>query len=345
MSKQIDNNQAMTRYLLGSLPEAEAERLDELSITDDKFADALKAAEKDLIDAYVQGELTGAELEQFKSHYLASPTRREKVKFAQAFQVFAGKELDAQTAAARAETPAQAAKERKVSGWFSALNIFTTPRLALQWRAALAVLVLLIAGSWLVLENKRLRQQVSHTEARRDALVEREKELQQELEGQRTAKATTEQELARVSEERARLEEELKKEQQRVSEQPRTARQEQPSSPGGGIASFILTPQMRGAGQIQTITIPAQTDHVAMQLRLEPNEYPAYRVALLEQSGNQTLWRSGTLRATTAGDSKTLSANFPASLLKSGVYTLRVNGIAANGATEIISDYPFRVVR
>ena len=36
-------------------------------ITDDEFSDALIVAETDLIDAYVQGELSGSALEQFKS--------------------------------------------------------------------------------------------------------------------------------------------------------------------------------------------------------------------------------------------------------------------------------------
>ena len=342
MSKQIDNNEAITQYLLGSLPAAETEAFDELSLTDDEFADALRAAEKDLVDAYVQGELTGPALEQFKSYYLASPIRREKVEFAQGFQVFTEKELASQAAGDQTETPAK----RKGAGWFSALGVFTTPRLALQWGTAFALLALLVAGSWLVFENKRLRQQISHTESRRDALVEREKELQQELEGQRTARATTEQELARVREERARLEQELTKEQQRVVEQQRTARQQQPSGPpgGGSIASFILTPQMRGAGQIQTISIPAEADYVAMQLQLEPNDYAAYRVALLNQSGNQTLWRSGTLKARTAGVSKTLDVSFRASLLKPQAYVLRVNGIKTTGESEILSDYAFKIV-
>ena len=340
MSKQIDNNEAITQYLLGSLPEAETEAFDELSLTNDEFADALRAAEKDLVDAYVQGELTGAALEQFKSYYLASPLRREKVEFAQAFQDFAEKESGAQAAEAQAK--------RKGAGWFSTLGVFTSPRPALQWGTAFAVLALLIAGSWLVFENKRLRQQVSQTESRRDALVEREEELQKQLEGERTSRATTEQEMARVREERVRLEEELKKEQQRVVEQQqRTARQQQqPSSPGGGsVASFILTPQMRSAGQIQTISIPAETDYVTMQLQLEPNDYAAYRVALLNQSGNQTLWRSGTLRARTAGVSKTLDVSFRASLLKPQAYVLRVNGIKTTGESEIISDYSFKVMK
>ena len=84
MNKERYNNQIINEYLLGSLPEAEIEALDELSFTDDEFADALRVAEKDLVDAYVQGELGGVELEQFESSYMASPRRLEKVKFAQA---------------------------------------------------------------------------------------------------------------------------------------------------------------------------------------------------------------------------------------------------------------------
>ena len=59
MTKQTYNQQTISEYLLGSLPEAEAERLDQLSFTDDEFSAVLEAAEKDLVDAYVQGELRG----------------------------------------------------------------------------------------------------------------------------------------------------------------------------------------------------------------------------------------------------------------------------------------------
>lgn len=91
MNEKTYNNQVITAYLLGSLPEAETERFDELSFTDDRFADDLKTTENDLIDAYVQGELKNPMLEKFESYYLVSPVRREKVKFAQTFQIFAEK--------------------------------------------------------------------------------------------------------------------------------------------------------------------------------------------------------------------------------------------------------------
>lgn len=294
MSKQLYTNQTITEYLLGSLGETETERFDELSITSDEFAEALNATEKELVDAYVQGALTGAELERFKFHYLASPMRREKVYFAQAFQVLAER-----NPLAPGEDGAKPSKKRKTSGWFSELSVFTDRHLALQWGFAAMALAFLIAGGWLAFENVRLRQQVSQAETRRDALGQREQELQKELVGQRSASAKAEQELAQVTEERRRLEEEIKTEgsdRQVVDQQRATKQQQAPASSRVSIASFVLVPQMRDAGQIQTLSIPADKNFVEMRLDLEPGDHATYRVALLNQSNNQALWRSGKLR-------------------------------------------------
>lgn len=347
MTKQTYDDQVITQYLLGSLPEAETERLDELSFTDDEFAAVLQSAEKDLVDAYTRGELSGPTLEKFNSYYLSLPRKRERVRFAQAFQVFAEKKVTAQAAEMRKESAVSSESGQTPSRQRSVLSFFKVPRLAWQWGFAIAALALLITGSWLVFENKRLRQQVSQTAARRDELGRREQELQRELEGQRVASVQAEQELARIRGERERLEQELKQEEQRrIAEQQRATGQRQPSSPGGvSIASFILAPQMRGVGQLPEVSLPAKTDYVEMQLQLEPNDYPAYQVSLLDQSGNQTLWRSNKLKARAAGDGKALSVSFRAGLLRPQAYVLRVSGVSASGASEILSDYPFKVVK
>ena len=354
MSKQTYSNQIITQYLLGSLPEAEAERLDELSFTDDEFAEALESAEKDLVDAYAHGELTGAALERFKSYYLASPRRREKAQFAHALRVFA--EHGAQrvhATKADAVTLDESATKRKSSGFLSALSVLFVPRPALQWGISVIALVLLITGGWLAIENMRLRQQISHTQTTHDASGRRERELQRELQKelaeQRSSAAKTEQELAQAREERERLTQELKeqeaREQQLAIKRRRDHEQRQLSSGGASIASFILTPQMRGLGQISVVSIPANIDYVAMRLQLEPNDYPAYRVALLDHINNQTLWRSNKLRAQVTGESIALRVSFRANLLKPQVYMLRVSGVSTNGASEIAGDYPFRVVK
>ncbi len=340
MSNQTYNNQALTEYLLGSLPEVETERFDELSITNDEFAETLKAAEKDLVDAYVQGDLAGTALVQFKSYYLASPLRRERVEFAQAFQTLAEKNLAAQAAELPGSNPAGPETKGNGFGWFSAGTVLTVPRLAWQWGFAAAVLAFLFAGGWLALENVRLRHQMTQTQTRREAFGQREQELQRELESSRSNNAKTEQELARVTEERRRLEEDLRKEQDRR----RVDEKQQPSRPSEGLmVSFTLAPQMRSIGQVPTVSIPAITDYVAMHLDMESNDYPAYRVGLLDPSNNQVLWRSGKIKA--SGNRKALSVRFRAGLLKPQTYLLQVSGVPASGRSEVIGDYPFRVVR
>jgi predicted ribosome quality control (RQC) complex YloA/Tae2 family protein len=359
MNKVTYNNETMTAYLLGTLPEAEAEHFDELSFTDDEFADELQAAEKDLVDAYVHGELADATLERFKTFYLASPIRREKVKFAQTFQEFATKNM-AETH--EVVSPVIESKpKRTLAGLIS--NIFTIKRpLLLQWSLALAALALMILGGWLWSENSRLRFQMNDAQARRDAILQREsqleqreKELQNEIANQRTANSETEKELAEVRQEREKLEQELKKqleqrplEQPRQNEEQRAQKQTPPSSSPNRssiIASFILTPQLRGNNQLQNISIPAKTDSVAIQLELESNDYKSYRVVLQNQSNSQILWRSGKLNPKNKSGNKSLDIRFPAGLLKSQIYSLQVSGITADGTAEIISDYSFKVVR
>jgi anti-sigma-K factor RskA len=82
--QQRFDDQVLTRYFLGTLPEAETQRVEELSIADDSFALRLDAVENDLVDAYAREELSPENLPQFKKSYLSSPQATEKVQFAQA---------------------------------------------------------------------------------------------------------------------------------------------------------------------------------------------------------------------------------------------------------------------
>ncbi len=285
MSKRIYTNHDLNQYLLGVLPEANAESLDELSVADEEFVDALNAVEKDLVDAYVQGDLAEPELERFKSYYLASPLRREKVIFAQAFKVMTDRSA---VAPVEVEAAAKSPTRRTAFGWFSALNVVVAEHRVLQWGFVAVALVLMIGAGWLVFDNIRLRHQVTQTQVSRDELLRREMELQNQIKGQHSYSSATEQELARLRDEQKRLEQELAKQREHQD----IGEQHQPSLAGLSVASFVLAPQLRDAGQIQSISVPAKTDLIEMQLRLEPNDYSLFSASLLDLSRNQTLWRS-----------------------------------------------------
>ncbi len=89
LGKQTYDDQVLLRYLLGLLTAEETEHLDELSIADDEFALRLNVVENELVDAYVSNDLSGQNLEQFKTFYLSTVERRQRVAFAEALRVFA----------------------------------------------------------------------------------------------------------------------------------------------------------------------------------------------------------------------------------------------------------------
>ena len=333
MSEATYNDQAIVEYLLGSLPAGEAEAYDELSIANHEFATALNAREQDLVDAYVRHELSGSVLERFESHYLASSLRREKLEFAQALQGWVEK-------SDKVQTPAVERTERTEKGQTasssSAFRFFFAQRPALQWGTAFAVLALLLFSGWFVFDNAGLRRQASEAQARRDDLLQHEQQLQRELDGQRAGNVATEQELASLRAERERLEQELKKAQQGSAG----------STPGEqSVVSLVLAPPLRGAGQIRTVSILPETKLVAVALQLEAADYRAYRVALIDPYTRRNLWHSGDLKALPKGERHSVAVSFPATLLKSQNYILRVSGVQAADESEIISDYPFKAVK
>src|SRR3954467_12293865 len=73
----------LVRYLLGNLTEEEQVQVEDRAFADRDYMAALDAAEADLIDAYVSGELAQADRRAFELRFLTSPERRRKIEFAQ----------------------------------------------------------------------------------------------------------------------------------------------------------------------------------------------------------------------------------------------------------------------
>lgn len=164
----------LVRYLLGLLPDNDAERLDEQSIADDEMAARLRSVENDLVDAYVSGTLQGEFLERFESFYLASPRRRDKVKFARQF-------LNAVDRVPKIET---------------AKPVTPSPRRRLVWLASAAMLFLACGG--LLLQDVRLRRVLLDAKHDGAVLDSRARALDAQLGEQRAANDTMKKELDRV---------------------------------------------------------------------------------------------------------------------------------------------------
>jgi hypothetical protein len=218
----------MIQYLLSSLPSEETERFDELCFIDDEFSARLSVVENDLVDRYVNGGLSGENLERFNSYYLASPIRRRKIQTAQAFQTLAGRRAATGQLALAPSSSQTAAASKKLFPRLTFLPwFFSYSRMLLTAAAVMA----LVGVGWTVVELSRLRRQVDQAQTRDIALERREKELQELLQG---ASSATEKELERLRKEKDLVERQLAMERQ-------IAQSQSPGLPVGlGIISFKL---------------------------------------------------------------------------------------------------------
>jgi len=302
---QGTDDRLLIEYLLGALPEKETERFDELSITDEQFAWRLNAAENDLVDAYVRGELSGADLNRFKTTYLSSPKRRHKVEFAEGLLAF-----EHRTAGLAVEKKAQGSIPQSVERlpfWRAILN----PRLVYQWGLAVASLALLVAGGFLLRANLGLRKQVTEAQGQAAKLTQRVAEMERQVDRERAAKQDPRQTEANVDQ--------LK------------------------IVSLLLPPPTRGPSAIETVSLHPGNDLVVLVLTLDSDDFPGYQVKLKDSSANQVLWQSTKLAASGQGR-KVVSVGLPARILNQKNYSAQLTGIKGDGSSEIIGDYPFRVL-
>lgn len=332
MNERKYNNQTLTAYLLGSLSELDVELFDELSVTDTAFVDDLKLVENDLIDSYICGELASDAQKRFEAHYLQSPLRREKVDFARTFQTFAER-----NSSSREISEVTLSRDQKPARFFSVFNIFANP--VLRWGFVGAALIL-IAGSFFWILSHQNNHPQNDLEAKRELPVQNQP-IQQAA--PQNSNSAVENEIAKTASPEIKPEE--KKETLPKARTPsEKAEVKSLPAPAKMSIAFFLMPSLRDAGQIQSLAVPKQASDVKMQLQLEADDYPEYRVALVDQMTNKSLWVSGKIRAASKGTNKILNMSFPANLLKSQIYSLNVTGISADSSSEIISNYPFRAV-
>jgi ChrR Cupin-like domain len=87
MLPEGDNERLLVKYLLGDATEDEQILVEDRALADTRYRAELEAAEADLIDAYVRGELARSERHAFELRFLMSPHRRSKVEFARALAI------------------------------------------------------------------------------------------------------------------------------------------------------------------------------------------------------------------------------------------------------------------
>src|ERR1044071_7369969 len=88
MARSSIEEERVVRYLLGLMSDEEAARMEEVYLANDELNDDLQAAERELIDRYVEGSLSKTERDQFENFFLCSPGRQERLRFARTLRAY-----------------------------------------------------------------------------------------------------------------------------------------------------------------------------------------------------------------------------------------------------------------
>jgi hypothetical protein len=291
-------------YLLGGLRVEERRQIEERYFDDDAFFQEMLIIEEELIDSYVNHELSAEEAEQFEKHYLTTPERYAQVEFASVLTATLSRlNRHSPPDEAHAPTPGSA-------GLFAALRAHFRPW---RWRfiTALAVVVLLLLGTislWLRSQARRLEQ-------------ERALLLQQR------------QETDRLNE---RLERDLKRLEQarnRVESLPL------PASGSTKIAIGTLLPMLTRSEETgQIITISPQITLLLLQVPVESAAKKTYQVVLTQDTIE--VLRLNHLPPQSGRGGNIIEIPLTAAMLNGRLYVLTVKPDDSEDAPDI---YPFEL--
>ncbi|MFY9823108.1 MAG: hypothetical protein WAM82_17125 [Thermoanaerobaculia bacterium] len=131
MTPDPQDDELLRSYLLGKLPEDDADKLERRLLADDDLFDLAEAVELDLLAAVDQGALPTADRELILSQLAASPRGRERLALARSLNDLAVEE----------------ARGSNVLAFFRRVAVSRQP--AIRWMALAASLVLVAGLSWL----------------------------------------------------------------------------------------------------------------------------------------------------------------------------------------------------
>jgi hypothetical protein len=309
-------------YLLGTASTELTERFDELSITSDEFSEALAAAESDLVDSYVNGELPTAERSRFEQHYLRSRSASSKLSFAKTFREFGSRQT-------RDVQPSFEIERRSTADDF-----FVSFIRYLRWGFAVAAAALVLFVVWMYFGSSRIGDELSRNLNSQIGTPLPVNTANASKEGKQPEIAqTTNEALANESI------------QSNINVIPKNSKPTPTDqSTIGRVFAFALSPPLRSSNSAPQFAIPKEVSRVSVRLELESDEFKTYQAKLIGPSNNE-IWRSESLRPVNGRLGRSITAIVPAPSFRNGNYRFSVTGVRANGELENVGDYPFRVVQ
>jgi methionine-rich copper-binding protein CopC len=88
MAGNHEDQGTLRRYLLGQLTDNEQQEIELRLMAEEELFEQLQIAEDEIIDEYIAARLTAAESDRFEQHFLATPERQKKLRFARSLNQY-----------------------------------------------------------------------------------------------------------------------------------------------------------------------------------------------------------------------------------------------------------------
>src|SRR5438552_4138214 len=249
----LENDSMIKRYLLGELTQEGQQQIEERLLRDSDYFEHLQLCEDELVDEYVRGGLPPDEQRRFDDHFLSTPERHEKLRFARALRRYVSAAVEAE--------PATTAQRTRLQ-FLSASLRGRHPVMAYSLAAAL----LLVLGGTVIFRNWQLQNQLAQIRSQQSAGLRSERELRRQLQEQRAGTMELVKELQHEKDQRDMLE-----------------RNVSPSIPSNQdrlapIISLVLTPGLlRGEETTKKALVPSGATLIRPELHFPANDYKSWR--------------------------------------------------------------------
>jgi hypothetical protein len=304
------------KYLLGLLSEKQQQNIEETFFTDEQQFEKMLAAEEDLVEAYINNDLSSREKKQFETLLMPQAKWRQRVATVKALKQVVHEE---KAAARLSQKSAFSIYFERGRGWLAAL---LPPKRVYALSYAVMLLFVATAGFYTIQNVQDMQGQLVVLQQQNKNLAQTETELRSELQGQ----------TARTNEVAAMLETE-QQQRQMLQEESR------PAAP-----RFYLQPGVQRDAEGQKRLLLPDTDVMRLELLTDVQlDYAGYRAVVKTVSGFE-VWSSARLDADDVRDNNAVVLELPTTLFGHEDYLLTLRGVAQNGDIETIYTYFFSMI-
>ena len=321
MKNPFEEELLLKRFLLGELSQSEQSEVEERLFADPQYFSQFRAAEDELIDEYLYGDLDGSEQERFEKYFVTTPERRESLKVARALQQYIVKKGPS-VATEFADNVSAPRSKRTI------LDILGISGNALRFAMTAAVILIVALAVWLVVRSRQNNPVP--------------------LNAGSTNEQPSPEQIAQVGSGQNQ------NNQNNIVQPPegnrnvnggKDAGSSRPPRQPSARYSFLLLPipQVRGEGDVNKITLPADAGIVNLKVPLVEGGYDTYRLVL--QTNSEKVIKSwSNLKPANETTGQTLSVDISAQSLRQEKFRLALSGVS-NGNPKLISTFYFQVTR